>query len=126
MRLEHLLLGCLIASGGVSAAGPATAQDAVGGRAVFQSQCSICHSVQAGRNMVGPSLFGIAGRPAGQVPGFRYSPANKGSALIWDAATLDRYLTSPRDVVPHTTMNYAGLKDATKRADLIAYLSALR
>ncbi len=75
--------------------------------------------------MVGPSLFGIVGRPAGQVPGFHYSAANKSSALTWDAATLDRYLTSPRDVVPHTIMTYGGLKDAQKRANLIAYLSTL-
>jgi cytochrome c len=75
--------------------------------------------------MVGPSLFDIVGRQAGQVPGFHYSPANKESGLTWDAATLDRYLTSPQTVVPKTTMAYVGLKDATKRADLIAYLSTL-
>ena len=75
--------------------------------------------------MVGPSLAGVVGRPAGQVAGFHYSAANKGSALVWDTATLDRYLTSPKDVVPHTIMTYAGLKDAKKRADLIAYLSTL-
>ncbi len=76
--------------------------------------------------MTGPSLAGIAGRAAGQVAGFKYSAANKDSALIWDAATLDKYLTNPREVVPHTTMTYAGLKDTTKRADLIAYLATLK
>src|SRR5271168_4153122 len=92
----------------------AQAGDAAAGEAVFKSQCSICHSVQAGRNQVGPSLAGIVGRKAGQVPGFHYSPANKDSGLTWDEATLNRYLTSPKDVVPHTTMTYAGLKDADK------------
>jgi len=105
--------------------GPATAQDAAAGAAVFKSQCSICHTVQSGRNLVGPSLFGVVGRPAGTIPGFHYSPANKTSGLTWDAATLDRYLTSPGTVVPHTIMTYAGLKDAQKRADLIAYLSTV-
>ena len=105
--------------------GPARAADATAGEAVFKSQCSICHSVQPGRNQVGPSLAGIVGRKAGQVPGFRYSPANKNSDLTWDAATLDRYLTSPKDVVPHTIMTYGGLKDADKRANLIAYLATL-
>lgn len=75
--------------------------------------------------MTGPSLAGVLGRTAGQVPNFHYSAANKNSDLVWDAATLDRYLTSPRDVVPHTTMTYAGLKDGQKRTDLIAYLSTL-
>ena len=106
--------------------GLAAAQDAAAGAAVFKSQCGICHSVQPGRNMVGPSLFGVVGRHAGTVPGFHYSAANKGSGLTWDAATLDPYLSNPSTVVPHTIMTYAGLKDAKKRADLIAYLSSLR
>ena len=75
--------------------------------------------------MVGPSLFGIVGRKAGTIAGFHYSPANKDSGLTWDTATLDRYLTSPNTVVPHTIMTYAGLKDTQKRTDLIAYLSTL-
>lgn len=60
------------------------------------------------------------------MPGFHYSAANKDSGLTWDEATLNRYLTSPKDVVPHTIMTYAGLKDADKRANLIAYLATLR
>ena len=76
--------------------------------------------------MVGPSLFGVVGRQTGSVPGFHYSPANQGAHLTWDAATLDKYLQSPRTVIPGTTMTYGGLKDDTKRADLIAYLSTLK
>ena len=125
MIMRHLLLAGLVAGGACYAASPAHAQDATAGKAVFQSQCSICHSVQQGRNMIGPSLFGIVGRPAGKVPNFHYSPANEASGLTWDAAPLDRYLTSPSTVVPHTTMTYAGLKDPKRRADLIAYLSTL-
>jgi cytochrome c len=119
------VLAVILSGGLFGVAGAAQAQDAASGEAVFKSQCAICHSVQSGRNQTGPSLFGIVGRRAGQVPGFHYSPANKASELTWDAATLDRYLTSPRDVVPHTIMTYGGLKDAPKRASLIAYLSTL-
>lgn len=115
-----LVVACI--AGGAS---QAVAQDATAGAAVFRSQCSICHSPQRGRNLVGPSLFGIVGRKAGQVPGFHYSPANKNSRLTWDPATLDRYLASPSTVVPHTIMTYPGLKDATQRANLIAYLETL-
>jgi cytochrome c len=92
---------------------------------VFKTQCSVCHSPLEGKNLVGPSLFGIVGRQAGQIPGFHYSPANRDSGLTWDAATLDRYLTSPKDVVPKTIMPYVGLKDDQNRADLIAYLTSL-
>ncbi|HEY0185071.1 MAG TPA: c-type cytochrome [Rhodopila sp.] len=103
----------------------ALAADAAAGEAVFKSQCSICHSVQVGHNEVGPSLAGVVGRKAGEVPNFHYSSANKASGLTWDEATLDRYLTSPREVVPHTIMTYAGLKDGEKRANLIAFLTTL-
>ena len=103
---------------------PAYAQDAAAGKSVFRSQCSICHSVERGRSMTGPSLFAIVGRPAGQVAGFQYSPAMQAAHLTWDAATLDRYLASPRQVVPGTFMAYAGIKDPTQRANLIAYLAS--
>jgi len=126
MTLRRLLLATFVAGIAWSSVDRASAQDAAAGAAVFKSQCGICHSAQAGRNMIGPALFGVVGRPAGKVPGFHYSPANRDSGLTWDAATLDRYLTSPATVVPHTIMTYAGLKDAKKRADLIAYLSTLR
>jgi cytochrome c2 len=105
---------------------PANAADPAAGKSVFNSYCSICHSVQPGKNMVGPSLFGVVGRQTGAVPGFHYSPANQNAHLTWDAATLDKYLQSPRTVVPGTTMTYGGLKDDTKRADLIAYLATLK
>lgn len=101
------------------------AADAVAGQAVFKSQCSICHSPLDGKNMVGPSLFGVIGRKSGSVAGFHYSAANKAAEITWNADILGKYLTSPRDVVPGTIMTYAGLKDADKRADLIAYLKTL-
>ena len=104
----------------------AKAADPGAGKSVFNSYCSICHSVQPGKNMVGPSLFGVVGRKSGSVPGFRYSPANQSANITWDQATLDKYLQSPRSVIPGTIMTYAGLKDDTKRADLIAYLATLK
>jgi cytochrome c2 len=125
MEMGRLLLIACVVAGAWSFSGTTRAQDAPAGAAVFKSQCGICHSPQAGRNMTGPSLFGVVGRPAGKEAGFHYSPANKESGLTWDSATLDRYLTNPREVVPHTIMGYAGLKDATKRTDLIAYLATL-
>lgn len=125
MRTRRWLLLAFIVSVAGSATGSARAQNAAAGRAVFQSQCSICHSVEPGRNLIGPSLFGVVGRPAGQEKGFYYSAATKNSGLTWNAATLDRYLANPRGVVPHTRMTYAGLKNPKKRADLIAYLATL-
>src|SRR5690349_22158580 len=102
---------------------PALAQDATAGEHVFNRYCSICHSVQPQRNIIGPSLFGVVGRHSGQVPGFRYSEANRSSGLTWDPATLDRYLANPRRVVPGTLMTFTGLKDAEQRSDVIAFLA---
>jgi cytochrome c2 len=103
----------------------AYAQNADDGRAIFKQNCSICHDVVAEKNRIGPSLFGVIGRKTGSVPGFHYSPANKGANITWEPAILDRYLLSPREVVPGTTMPFAGLKDEQKRRDLIAYLETL-
>jgi cytochrome c len=116
----------------VTAVGPLTvaapsarAADPQAGAAVFKTQCGVCHSPVQGKNLVGPSLFGLIGRTSGSVAGFHYSAANKNANITWDAAILDKYLTSPREVVPGTIMAYNGLKDDTKRADLIAYLETL-
>ena len=59
-------------------------------------------------------------------PGYSYSPANEAANLTWDDATLDKYLDAPRAMIPGTKMTYAGVKDAGKRADLIAYLGTLK
>lgn len=103
----------------------ALAGDPAAGQVVFKAQCAACHSVTPGKNLTGPSLAGIIGRKTGTIEGFRYSAANKAATLTWDEAHLDPYLKSPKTVIPGTTMTYAGLKDDTKRADLIGYLSTL-
>lgn len=104
----------------------AQAADPAAGKSVFTSVCSICHAAQPGKNGIGPSLFGVVGRKTGSEPGFHYSAANEKANLTWDEATLDKYLQGPRAVVPGTTMTYGGLKDDTKRANLIAYLATLK
>ena len=121
-----ILIVAVIPSIALIARTPARAQDASAGQRVFRSQCSICHSAQPGRNLVGPSLFGVVGRHSGRIPGFRYSAANLNSGLTWDPATLNRYLASPQQVVPGTLMTFPGLRDPEKRADIIAYLATLR
>jgi len=99
--------------------------DAQAGQRIFRSQCTLRHAAQPGRNLVGPSLFGVVGRQSGTTPGYHYSPGMSNAHLTWDTATLDRYLENPRGVVPGTLMAYVGLKDAKQRADLIAYLRTL-
>ncbi len=104
---------------------PAHAQNAEAGQKAFKQQCGLCHDTAAGKNRIGPSLFGVVGRKSGSVEGFHYSDANKNSGVTWDQATLDKYLTDPRAAVPGTTMTYAGVKNDEQRKDIIAYLSTL-
>jgi cytochrome c len=86
------------------------------------AQCRTCHVLEPGVNRVGPSLHGIVGRPAGQVAGYNYSPANKNSGVTWTEQNLFEYLVNPRQYIPGTKMSYAGMRDPQQRADLIAYL----
>jgi cytochrome c551/c552 len=46
------------------AATAALAGDTAAGEKIFKAQCGICHAVAAGENRIGPTLFGVVGRPA--------------------------------------------------------------
>ncbi len=69
--------------------GAGAAGDATKGADIFQ-RCQLCHTAQKGVNKVGPSLYGVVGRPAGSIPNFEYSDAMKASAakgLVWTKTT---------------------------------------
>ncbi|MCZ8182389.1 MAG: cytochrome c family protein [Beijerinckiaceae bacterium] len=101
---------------------PAMAEDAEAGKSVF-GQCRACHAVgETAKNGVGPQLNGLIGRKAGSVEGYNYSDANKNSGKVWDEATFTAYIKDPKGQMPGTKMVYAGLKDETRIANLIAYL----
>jgi cytochrome c2 len=95
--------------------------DAAKGEKLFET-CHACHSVEAGQNGLGPSLHGLIGRKAGEVPDFRYSPGMKRSGITWSAKLLDDFIADPQKTVPANRMPYAGNSSAGERADLIAYL----
>ena len=83
--------------------------DAAAGRLVFR-KCQACHSIEPGKNMLGPSLAGVIGRKAGTEAGYNYSPAMKSADIVWNPQTLDQYLTDPAKVVPGNKMPFPGLK----------------
>lgn len=90
------------------------------------AQCASCHSSEPGKTVFGPSLHGVAGRKAGSLPGYDYSPALKKAKINWNAATLDRWLTSPQKTVPGTKMPFGGIQDPAARRALITYLLTLK
>jgi len=101
------------------------AGDAKRGAQLFQ-QCMACHSVEEGEHMTGPSLAHVWHRKAGTVEGFmRYSDALKSANVIWDEATLDKWLANPERFAPGTSMTSPGLKAPKDRADVAAYLKAV-
>ncbi|HLJ65260.1 MAG TPA: multicopper oxidase domain-containing protein, partial [Stellaceae bacterium] len=109
-----------------TAASPSSAAmvrgDATQGASVFR-KCQVCHSLQPGKNLVGPSLAGIVGRKSGTQPNFAYSDAMNEANLVWDAATLDAYLADPQKIVPRNRMPFPGLKSQHEREDVVAYLA---
>jgi cytochrome c len=118
--MKHLVV--LAAAATLAAAGMARADgDAARGEKKFE-ECAACHKIERSEDSVGPSLHGVFGRKAGTLADFRYSPAMKRSGIIWSAPTIDTFLADPQKVVPGNRMPYAGLADASDRADLIAYL----
>ena len=100
--------------------------DPAAGADLFKSRCGICHSPEQGTNKIGPSLFNVVGRPAGSIPDYPYSDANRHSGITWDLAALDRYLTAPQAMVPGTKMTFPGIKNDEQRAAVIAYLETLK
>jgi cytochrome c len=117
--MRILVLSALLVIAGSSEVG---AQDAAVGEKVFGA-CKACHQIGEGaKNALGPILNGVVGRPAGSVPGYPYSDANKTSGIVWDEATLHIYLADPKAKIPGTKMVYPGLKDEHKANDLIAFL----
>ena len=116
----------LVAAPPVPATPVTAAGDPAAGKRSFV-QCGICHNVGAGEaSTIGPNLHGVVGAKAGARPGYAYSPAMKKSGLVWNAATLDRFLTKPGATVPGTKMAFPGIAAAKGRADIIAYLTTLK
>lgn len=113
------------ASDSANESGASTVADtgnAARGRLLYL-QCRSCHSVEkGGMNKVGPNLYGVVGRAAGQVDGFVYSEALVASGVVWSPETLDAWLADPSEFVPGNRMIFTGIADPRDRADIIAYV----
>lgn len=110
----------LLAAGAMTTAvALAPGGDPARGAKLYAANCGSCHSLDA--NRVGPAHRGVYGRKAGTARGYAYSPAMRGARIVWNEATLDRFLQNPQAMVPGTRMGFR-LTDPARRADVIAYL----
>jgi cytochrome c len=124
MRKTSLMI--MIATVALLSAAGVRAQDAQDGEALFKKQCVVCHTTEAGKNKIGPTLAGIVGQKAGQVPGFAYSDAMKSSGITWTPENITKYLADPKGFMPGNKMVFAGIKKADDEKAMIAYLSTLK
>ncbi len=106
----------------LAASGAARAQDAAAGQKTY-AQCRACHSLEAGKNGLGPSLKGVIGRKAASVETFKtYSPAMQKSGVTWTEDNIKKYLADPKGFIPGNRMVYAGLKKPEDVENVIAYI----
>jgi len=106
------------------------------GQQVFR-KCAVCHSLQPGRHLIGPSLNCVVDRPIASLPNYPYSPAMmneakqaNGCALngvaTWCEARLTGYILDPQGTVSGTKMPFPGLSDSAYKDavhPLIRYLA---
>ena len=93
------------------------------GAKVFK-KCAACHSIkEGGANKIGPALWGVLGRTAGSVPGYKYSKAMAAHGKNWSFEEMNGFLIKPKDWIKGTKMSFAGLKNAKDRAAVIRYMN---
>lgn len=110
----------------LAAGATATPQELAKGKAQFL-RCQTCHALlPTDPKRIGPSLNGIVGRPAGKVEGYRYSKGMAEADFVWTPEKLDAFIKKPREVVPGTTMVFAGIADPAARKALIAYMESIK
>ena len=91
------------------------------GELVYNNHCRKCHSMKKDDHRLGPSLYGIVGKKAEQAQEFgNYSGALGG--IIWDEATLDKFIADPTTVSSSTNMIYPPVKNPAERTAIIEFM----
>ena len=98
--------------------------DVTHGEKVFK-KCSACHIVaKGGKNLIGPALYGVVGRPTASLDNYAYSKALKAHGKNWNFEELNAFLLKPKSYIKGTKMAYAGLRKDKDRASVILYLNS--
>ena len=98
--------------------------DLVHGEKVFK-KCSACHMIASdGKNMIGPNLWGVIGRKAGDYGDYKYSKAMVAYGKNWSFEEMNSYLIKPQAYIKGTKMAFAGLRKEKDRASVILYMNS--
>jgi cytochrome c len=122
MRISSLALLTLILAAAVDIGWAVDGDDTSHGRALFERRCGGCHALDS--NKIGPPLRRSFGQRAGANQKFPYSDALQKARLVWDEATLDRWLTDSESLIPDSDMSFR-LERADERTAIIRYLKKL-
>jgi cytochrome c len=101
------------------------AADAAAGEKNF-GKCKACHSLEAGDDGTGPSLYAIVGKAVGTQPEFGYSEAMAGLGGEWTPERLAEFLHSPKAFAKGTKMTFPGFKDPADAANMVAFLATVK
>lgn len=93
------------------------------GKRLF-TKCSACHSLTPNQQMMGPSLHNIMDKKAGTEKGYRYSQAMQHSNIRWNDNNLHKFLESPMQFLPGTSMPFGGIRNAKDRDALLCFISS--
>lgn len=118
------LIALLLLTVGLVIVGPAAAQGTktLPGDALFVA-CSGCHERSPGApHRVGPNLYDLAGRKAGSLEGFSYSPALSEAGITWNTGTLTAWILAPEAMVPGTWMLYHNPLQPDEVNQLVTFL----
>jgi cytochrome c len=109
---------------------PSASSQELNGRRLFEATCTPCHNFDkdGGPDLYGQTLnlYGVIGRKAASVSSFDYSGAMKATTRIWDAQSVERFITAPREFVPGTRMELPGVPDAEVRRAIVDFLATAK
>ena len=97
--------------------------DSEHGKKVFK-KCAACHSInKGGGNKIGPALWSVMSRNAGELSDYKYSKALIAYGKNWSFEELDGFLKKPSTWIKGNKMGFAGIKSEKDRASVILYLN---
>ncbi|RYG89941.1 cytochrome C [Loktanella sp. IMCC34160] len=130
--MTSVALACVLSIGAMAQ----DAGDPVNGEDLFRN-CLACHELKSDSGerirrggRAGPNLYGVIGRPAGGLEGYRYSDglsALNASGLVWDEENLAHFMSNPNGFLEEALgeghISKMPFAFPTGAADIAAYLA---